>query len=265
VSTAKRDPAAARATGEAFRAFAESRDPALREQLIIQHANLANYLASRFAGRGEPLEDIAQVAQLGLLNAVDRYDPSRGVEFSTYATATIVGEIKRHFRDKTWAIRVPRRLRERNNVLMRTMQQLALNLGRSPTLLEIAEAAGVSFEDAVEALEVGRAYNPVSLDAQSPAGDANLDGQPLMDQIGIEDPELERFEDKHIVDAALATLPDREQTILRMRYYEERSQADIAHELGISQMHVSRLQRAAIEKLAAKLAKPHKKGSAKPE
>jgi RNA polymerase sigma-B factor len=260
MSTAKRDPQAARATVETFRAFAESRDPALREKLVLQHANLANYLASRFAGRGEPLEDIAQVAQLGLLNAIDRYDPTRGVEFSTYATATIVGEIKRHFRDKTWAIRVPRRLRERNNVLMRTMQQLAGNLGRSPTLTEIAEAAGVSFEDAVEALEVGRAYNPISLDAQAPGGDASLDGQPLMDQIGVDDPQLERFEDKHVVEAVLATLPAREQTILRMRYYEERSQADIAQQLGISQMHVSRLQRAAIEKLAAKLAKKPDKG-----
>jgi RNA polymerase sigma-B factor len=254
MSSTRRDPDAARATADLFRAFAESRDQGLREELVLQHVNLANYLASRFAGRGEPLEDIMQVAQVGLLNAIDRFDPGRGVEFSTYATATIVGEIKRYFRDKTWAIRVPRRLRERNNALMRTMQDLAARLGRSPTLQEIADAANVPFEDAVEALEVGRAYSPMSLDAQSPAGDDGTDGQPLMDQIGVEDPELDRFENQHIIEAVLATLPAREQTILRMRYYDERSQADIAQHLGISQMHVSRLQRAAIEKLAAKLA-----------
>ncbi len=241
-------------TGDAvsrlFRKYQRSRDPALREQLVLAHSGLAKYLARKFAGRNEPLEDLVQVAHIGLLQAVDRFDPTRGVKFTTYATATIVGEIKRHFRDKSWSVHVPRRLREVNNALMKAVDRLSAGLGRSPTIAEIAEHVGVSFEEAVEALEVGHAYNPVSLDAEQSTG-ADEDAPALVDAIGDEDPELGRLETRFTLEAALTALPERERTILRLRYAEERSQAEIARQLGISQMHVSRIQRIALNRLRA--------------
>jgi RNA polymerase sigma-B factor len=249
----KRDARRQPSTADLIRTLRQKPDPAVREQLALSYGGLARFVALKFTGRGEPLEDLIQVAQVGLLQALDRYDPDRGVEFSTFATATIAGEIKRYFRDKSWAVHVPRGLRERNNALMRVVERLAARLGRSPTIAEIAEEGGMPFEAVVEALEVGRAYSPVSLDAEvGPAGD-DAGGQTLADQVGAEDPDLERFEDRQTFTAALAALPEREQAILRMRYYEERSQAEIARRLGISQMHVSRLQRAGLQRLAALL------------
>jgi len=225
-----------------------SRDPAIRERLVVAHASLAAYLARKYAYRGEPLEDILQVAQVGLLGALDRYDPTRGVEFSTFATATIIGEIKRYFRDKSWSVHVPRRLRELNNQLMRMMETLSQDLGRSPTIEEIAAASGVPFENVVEALEVGQAYNPVSLDTE---GAETRGGQPssLMDYLGGEDQDLRRAEERHTVAEALAALPEQLQAIIRLRYFEDLPQAEIARRLGISQMHVSRLQREALRRM----------------
>jgi len=239
------DKAALRAL---FVKFAESRDPAIREELVLSHSSLAAYLARKFANRGEPLEDLTQVAHIGLLKAVDRFDPARGIEFSTYATVTIVGEVKRHFRDKFWTVRVPRRLRELNNSLMKSVELLSQRLGRSPTIPEIAEETGVPFEEVVEALELGRAYNPASLDAELAEGDEDH-GTSLMDYLGGEDPELVRLEDRHTLEDALQNLPERQHEILRLRYYEAMSQADIARKLGISQMHVSRIQRDALKRL----------------
>jgi RNA polymerase sigma-B factor len=244
----RKSPAAASAIAEMLREFHLSRDAALREQIALAHTDLVRYLARKFAFRGEPLEDLTQVAQIGLLNAIDRYDPNRGVQFVTYATTTIVGEIKRYFRDKSWSVHVPRRLRELNNQLMRALSTLSATGGRSPTVAEMAQAVGVSFEEAVEALEVGRAYNPASLDADAGVGDDD-DAAPLKDYIGGVDPELGRLENRHTVEDALRRLAEREQLVLRMRYYEERSQAEIARRLGISQMHVSRIQREALRKL----------------
>ena len=239
------DKAALRAL---FVKFAESRDPAIREELVLSHSSLAAYLARKFANRGEPLEDLTQVAHIGLLKAVDRFDPARGIEFSTYATVTIVGEVKRHFRDKFWTVRVPRRLRELNSSLMKSVELLSQRLGRSPTIPEIAEETGVPFEEVVEALELGRAYNPASLDAELAEGDEDH-GTSLMDYLGGEDPELVRLEDRHTLEDALQNLPERQHEILRLRYYEAMSQADIARKLGISQMHVSRIQRDALKRL----------------
>ena len=239
------DKAALRAL---FVKFAESRDPAIREELVLSHSSLAAYLARKFANRGEPLEDLTQVAHIGLLKAVDRFDPARGIEFSTYATVTIVGEVKRHFRDKFWTVRVPRRLRELNNSLMKSVELLSQRLGRSPTIPEIAEETGVPFEEVVEALELGRAYNPASLDAELAEGDEDH-GTSLMDYLGGEDPELVRLEDRHTLEDALQNLPERQHEILRLRYYEAMSQVDIARKLGISQMHVSRIQRDALKRL----------------
>lgn len=233
---------------ELFVKFAETRDPAVREELILSYSSLAAYLARKFANRGEPIEDLTQVAHIGLLKAVDRFDPTRGIEFTTYATVTIVGEVKRHFRDKFWTVRVPRRLRELNNSLMKSVESLSQRLGRSPTIPEIAEETGVPFEEVVEAFELGRAYNPASLDAELAEGDEDH-GTSLMDYLGGEDQELIRLEDRHTLEDALRSLPERQHEILRLRYYEGMSQADIARKLGISQMHVSRIQREALKRL----------------
>lgn len=233
---------------ELFLRFAESRDPAVREELILSYSSLAAYLARKFSNRGEPLEDLTQVAHIGLLKAVDRFDPTRGIEFTTYATVTIVGEVKRHFRDKFWTVRVPRRLRELNNALMKSVESLSQRLGRSPTIPEIADETGVPFEEVVEAFELGRAYNPASLDAELAEGDEDR-GTSLIDYLGEDDPELMRLEDRRTLEDALRSLPERQHEIVRLRYYEGMSQADIARKLGISQMHVSRIQRDALKRL----------------
>jgi RNA polymerase sigma-B factor len=233
---------------ELFVKFAESRDPGVREELILSYSSLAAYLARKFANRGEPIEDLTQVAHIGLLKAVDRFDPTRGIEFTTYATVTIVGEVKRHFRDKFWTVRVPRRLRELNNSLMKSVESLSQRLGRSPTIPEIAEETGVPFEEVVEAFELGRAYNPASLDAELAEGDEDH-GTSLMDYLGEDDQELIRLEDRYTLEDALRSLPERQHEILKLRYYEGMSQADIARKLSISQMHVSRIQREALKRL----------------
>lgn len=231
-------------------------DAAAREDLVLAHESLAVYLARKFADRGEPLDDIIQVARIGLLKAVDRYDPTRGIEFTTYATPTIVGEIKRHFRDKLWAIRVPRRLRELNYALMRAVEDLSQRLGRSPTIPEIAEFTGVAFDDVIEAMEVGRAYSPVSLDADGAEGD---EAASLLDSVGGEDQALERLEDRATLDRAFGILPRRARVIVQMRFFEDLSQAEIARRLGFSQMHVSRILRDALTRLRAVIAgrRPH--------
>jgi RNA polymerase sigma-B factor len=229
---------------ELLRAYHEKKDPGTREALVRTHVDLVAYLARKFANRGEPLEDLIQVANIGLLKALDRFDPGRGTEFITYATATIIGEIKRHFRDRFWAVRVPRRLRELNNSLMRTAESMTQRLGRSPTIPEIAETTGVAFDDVVEALELGRAYSPMSLDAES-----DEEHGALLSSLGGEDPELDRLELRHALEGALKTLPERQREIVRMHFYEGLSQADIASKLGISQIHVSRIQREALRRL----------------
>ena len=172
-----------------FEAFAESRDAGLRDQLIEAHLGLAEYLARRFANRGEPLDDLVQVASLGLVKAVERFDPARGLEFTTFATPTIVGELKRHFRDKGWAVRVPRRVQELHLRVTRVIDDLALELGRSPTVDEIATRAGTTEDEVIEAIDAGSAYRSASLDA----GRSDDDESPgLLGQLGEVDPELAR-------------------------------------------------------------------------
>lgn len=236
-----------------FERLRKAKDPAAREALVSAHENLAVYLARKFAGRGEPLEDIVQVAQVGLLKAIDRYDPTRGIEFTTYVTPTIVGEIKRHFRDKLWTIHVPRRLRELNHALMQAIEALSQQLGRSPTIPELADATGVFFDDILEALEVGRAYSPVSLDAEAAEGEDDHAAS-LLESLGGEDEALERLEERASLKWALHMLPDRLRQIVRMRFFEELSQAEIARRLGISQMHVSRILREALTRLRGLIA-----------
>ncbi len=229
-----------------FVEFAEDRNPALREQLVEGHLGLAEYLARRFSNRGEPLDDLVQVASLGLLKAVDRFQPSRGVEFSTYATHTIVGELKRHFRDKGWAVRAPRRMQELYLRLGKVVSSLSQQLGRSPTIAELAAEAQVSEEEVLEALEAGQAYRFSSLDA--PAGE---EGDTFSSQLGQEDPQLLDAEHRAALSPLIASLPPREQTILHLRFFEGMTQSEIAERLGISQMHVSRLLARSLGQLRA--------------
>ncbi len=220
-----------------FAEFARTRDRAIRDELVTAHMGLAEYLARRFTNRGEPLDDLMQVASLGLLKAVDRFDPDRGLEFSTYATPTIVGELKRHFRDKGWAVRVPRRVQELHLRLGSVVSTLSQELGRSPTIPEIAHAAKVSEEEVVEAIEAGHAYRFTSLDA--PTG--GEDESSLSNQLGVDDQNLIDSEHRVALSPLIARFPPRERMILHLRFFEGMTQSEIASRLGISQMHVSRL------------------------
>jgi RNA polymerase sigma-B factor len=223
-----------------FEAYAESRDPGLRDELVTAHLGLAEYLARRFANRGEPLDDLVQVASVGLLKAVDRFDPDRGLEFSTYATPTIVGELKRHFRDKGWAVRVPRRVQELHLRMGTVVNNLSQELGRSPTIPEIAQRAEVSVDEVLEAMEAGRAYRFSSIDA--PAGeDEDRAASPAATQLGEDDTGLEEVEQRMLLSPLIASLPKREQMIIHLRFFRGMTQSEIAARLGISQMHVSRL------------------------
>ncbi len=219
-----------------FRKLRTSNDPALRTQLIEAHLGLVEYLARRFAGRGEPLDDLIQVATIGLVKAVDRFDPDREVEFSTYATPTIVGELKRHFRDKGWAVRVPRRLQELNLRLGSVISQLSQDLQHSPTVAEIAEASGATQEEVLEALDSAHAYSLISLDAGT-----TEEGLSYHEQIGGEDEALEALEERVSVGPLLRQLAPRERRMLYLRFFKGMTQSEIARDLGISQMHVSRL------------------------
>src|ERR687892_1434507 len=211
-------------------------DPQAREQLTEVYQPLAEYLARRFYGRGEPLEDLVQVASIGLLKAIDRFDPGREVKFSTYATATIVGELKRHFRDKGWALRVPRRLQESGLKVGRAVTDLSQDLGRAPTVREIAVRTGLSDEEVLEAQETAQAYTTASLDA--PTDD---EGSTTGDRLGTEEESFEFLEGWATVAPAIRGLPPRERHILYLRFFRGLTQTRIAEELGISQMHVSRL------------------------
>src|SRR6059058_851360 len=227
--------------------YAASGDKALRDEIVASQVGLAEYLARRFRNRGEPIEDLVQVALLGLLKAVERFDPSRGLEFSTFATPTIVGELKRHFRDKGWAVRVPRRVQELHLRLGKVVSSLSQDLGRSPTIGEIAERAGASEEEVLEAMEAGRAYRFASLDAPGTSGDE--ENQSLASQLGQDDPLLTGIEHRVALSPLIAELPRREQVILHLRFFEGLTQSEIAGRLGISQMHVSRLLARSLAKL----------------
>ena len=221
-----------------FAEFATTRDAGIRDQLIEAHLGLAEYLARRFSNRGEPMDDLVQVASVGLVKAVDRFDPERAVEFSTYATHTIVGELKRHFRDKGWAVRAPRRMQELYLRLGKLVSTMSQEMGRSPTIPEMAAEAQVSEEEVLEALEAGQAYRFTSLDAPSPGDE---DSESLAAHLGEEDAEMQGAEHRAALSPLIAKLPEREQTILHLRFFEGLTQSEIAAQLGISQMHVSRL------------------------
>jgi RNA polymerase sigma-B factor len=224
----------------------------LRNDLVVAHLNLVRYLAVKFANRGEALDDLIQVGTVGLLKAIDRFDLDRGVEFTTYATPTIVGEIKRYFRDKGWAVKVPRRLQELNLAVNRALEKLTVKMGRSPTTGELAAHLGATEEDVLEAQELGQAYNLLSLDTEL-SGEGDKKSQTLADYVGQNDAALDLLEDKANLERAFEVLTGRERVILYLRYYENVSQTEIAKRLNVSQMHVSRLQAKALEKLRSAL------------
>jgi RNA polymerase sigma-B factor len=209
---------------------------AFRAAQIEKHLPLVQFLARKFADRGEPLDDLIQVGTIGLIKAIDRFDASLGFEFSTFATPNIVGEIKRHFRDKTWAVRVPRRLQELSASVSKAREELTNKLDRSPTTAEIAKHLGISMHDVVEALEANAAYSTVSLDV--PHDD---ESSSLTDRLGSLDDALEGIDNRESLRPLLAALPERDKQILLMRFFENMTQGQIASEMGISQMHVSRI------------------------
>jgi RNA polymerase sigma-B factor len=204
----------------------------------------AEYLARRFSGRGESIEDLTQVAMIGLLNAVDRFDPSREVQFSTYAAATIVGELKRHFRDKGWALRVPRRLQELAVRVNRALPELTQSLGRSPTIPELSEHLGVGTDEIADAMDAVQAYSTSSLD--TPAGE---EGQAPIDSLGEDDPSIALLDEWSSLAPAVAELSPRDRRVLYLRFFRGLTQSEIAEDVGVSQMHVSRILTQTLEKL----------------
>jgi RNA polymerase sigma-B factor len=226
---------------ELFRSYARSRDRQTRNELVEQHIGLASHLARRYASRGVPLDDLRQIALLGLVKAVERFDPDRGVAFSTFAGRTIEGEIKRHFRDATWGMRVPRSTKELHLAVRRATDELGQQLGRSPTVRDVAEHLEISTDEVVEALAAGSAYTPASLYAPRPdEPEQNVDRNGA---VGSVDPAFANSEHRVVIEDLIASLPDREQAIVRLRFYENLTQTEIAERVGISQMHVSRLLR----------------------
>jgi RNA polymerase sigma-B factor len=223
------------AAAELLRAYATTRDPELRDTLIEAHLGLARQLARRFANRGESFDDLFQAGTIGLIKAVDGFDPDLGFEFSAYATTTILGELKRHFRDKGWSVRAPRRVQELYLRVGETVSELSQRLRRSPTVKEIAAELGVPEAEVLEVMEAGHAYRSTSLDAPGPSGES------LGSHLGAPDDQFEKAEDRAVLLPHLAALPGRDQEILRLRFVEDLTQSEIAQRMGISQMHVSRL------------------------
>ncbi len=230
---------------ERFRQLRATSDPKLREELVAEFTRLANYFARRYDHRGVPRDDLKQVAMLGLLHAIDRFDPDFGTRFASFAGRTIDSELKRHFRDHTWSVRMPRRMQELHLRARGVSETLVQALGRSPTVAELAAEMGVELDEAVAALDAGTAYRADSLDRPAP-GDDEPGCEPALPD---GDAAFIDVEHRSVMADLLATLPERERHILRLRFYDELSQSEIADRLGISQMHVSRLLRRSVEQL----------------
>jgi RNA polymerase sigma-B factor len=243
----RREPREVRRVDELLVAYHRDGDRSARDQALVELMPLVRSLAARYAGRGEPLDDLVQVGAVGLIKAVDRFDVDRGVKLSTFAAPNIAGEIKRHFRDKAWARHVPRRIKELSVRLSRVLDELTTSLGRSPTIAEIAEAAAVDEEDVIDALDASHAYTTRSLDAPTGGGD------PFAEGLADADPGYDGVDDRWVLAAGLDALDPRARRIVELRFFEERTQSQIAAELGISQMHVSRLLRDAMEQMRASI------------
>lgn len=234
------------ALDDRFAIFRATGDRSVRNQLVEAHRGLAASIAHDYRGRGVELDDLVQIAMLGMLKAVERFDPDRGIPFSSFASRTVNGEIKRYFRDRTWAVRPPRSAQERHLDLRRARTRLATRLGRAPTVAELASDMGVSTDDVLDALEAGAAYRATSLDAGRSGDD---DTSPLAERLSTGEPSGTSLEERILVDQLLRSLPEREATIMRLRFYEDMTQSEIADRLGISQMHVSRLMRRCLDDL----------------
>jgi len=228
----------------------EDRRALCRDELVHLHLPLVEHFARRFLNRGEPFDDLLQVGTIGLIKAIDRFDTDRGVEFSTYATPTIVGEIKRHFRDRGWAIRVPRRLQELRLSITSATAELTQLHGRSPTVSELAEHIGVTQEEVIEGLESSNAYSTLSLDASDDSDDGPAS---MLDAIGVDDEGLEHVEIRESIKPLLDRLAPREKKILLLRFFKNMTQSQIAEEIGVSQMHVSRLLNRTLAELRVSL------------
>jgi RNA polymerase sigma-B factor len=229
-----------------FADYRATGDPAIRAGIAESHIGLARYLARRFAGRGAETEDLEQVAYVGLLLAIERFDPERGIEFVRFAAPTITGELKRHLRDKAWGTHVPRRVKELHLELYQVVAELTQKLGRSPRVDELARRVGTSEEDVLEAMEAGRSYRPASLDVPAAGDDP---GEPLSARLGGADPAMSQIDELVSVSPALAALPERDRELLRLRFFDNLTQSEIAERLGCSQVHVSRLLARALERV----------------
>lgn len=244
--TSPRDYAIERES-ELWLRFARDRDPAVREELVRRHMDFAKRLALRYRGASEPFDDLLQVANLGLLNAVDRFDPERGTPFTAFASPTILGELKRHFRDRVWAVRVPRGLHDRMAEVDKAVTELTRQLQRSPSVGEIAERLGLEQTDVLEVMEASHNRRPLSLDR--PAGQEGSEEPPPAEWVGSEDESFELVEGRIALDAALPHLDERERLVLRLRFAEDMTQSQIAERIGHSQMHVSRILRRALSRI----------------
>lgn len=235
-------------TQRLFECYSRTRDPALRARLVEMHGRLVRYIAHKFANRGEPLEDLIQVGNLALVKAVDRYDPAVGAAFTTYATPTIIGEIKRYFRDLAWTLRVPRSLQELRLSVNRASEQLTHALGRAPTVREIAETLGVSEEQVIEAEEFSTSHGLTSLDVEVDSGEDSKVSR-LLDFMGCTEGGYDRVVDRVQLEQAIRALTPQQQAVVYLRYYAGLSQTACARKLGVSQMQVSRLQSQVLKRL----------------
>ena len=233
-----------------FRDYRQSGERSQRNRLVEAHRGLAASIAHDYRDRGVELDDLVQIAMLGTLKAVERFEPERGIPFSSFASRTINGEIKRYFRDRTWAVRPPRSAQERHLDLRRTSAAMTLRLGRAPKVAELAEELGITTENVLEAMEAGAAYRATSLDARRPGDE---EGLTLGDRLPSEEAASRPAEVRVLVGQLLDSLPEREAEILRLRFYDELTQTEIAERVGISQMHVSRLIRRCLLDLRAHL------------
>lgn len=237
-------------TRELFRLYKQEGDEDARSELVVSHLNLVRFLASKFKNRGEPLDDLIQVGTIGLIKAIDRFDPERGLEFTTYATPTILGEIKRHFRDKGWSVRVPRRLQELSAKVNQATDELTNELQKSPTTEQVAERLGVSVDEVLEAIESSSAYSSVPLEA----GSSDEEEAPaIIDHYASIDEDLATSDDRMVIEEAVREFSPREREVMEMRFHDGLTQAEIAKRLGVSQVQVSRLLRRTLRKVQEKV------------
>lgn len=237
-------------TRELFALYKEQGDEDARNELVMSHLNLVRFLASKFKNRGEPLDDLVQVGTIGLIKAIDRFDPERGLEFTTYATPTILGEIKRHFRDKGWSVRVPRRLQELSSKVNQATDELTKELQRTPSTEEVASKLGVTVEEVLEAMESSSAYSSVPLES---GGSDDDDAPAVIDHYASVDQDLDASDDRMVIEDTIKEFSPREQEVIRMRFNDNLTQVEIAKRLGVSQVQVSRLLRRTLKKLQEKV------------